>query len=222
MARVILLAACVVPSLPGTHDDDADCVAPFCIGGRFDDTDDTDDERDTGERPDDPPDDRPDTGDVEDWGDTGFATMWYVGNGRTEAGYWLGGSFGLAFVGSIEREAVCEVLADWYDTEDEPAACPECDWVFTLGMEDTEAEGAACGDLGMGDGMLDGWTYTWAFAETWEYDGEALENAFLLSYENYWYVFAYGGSEYAPVFGDATSFSFERYAGGYGYYYYYR
>lgn len=213
----MLVAGCVVPSVPGTEDDAA-CVPPFCIGGRFDDTDDTDDtqeERETGDRPDEPP----ETGGVGDWGDTGLATMWYFGDGRVD-GYWLGGSFGLAFVGEIERQVVCEALAEWYDTGEEPLACPECDWAFTLGMRDTEADGGACADIGVGDGILDGWTYEWAFASTFDYGGDALENALLFAYDGQWYLFAYGGSEYAAVFGDQTSFSFERYAGGYGYYYY--
>lgn len=222
---VLFLLSCVFPSTPKENEPPEECVPPFCLGDRFDDSGSRRDTgwRDTGWR---------DTGDHRDTGDvdvdvdvdadldTGVALMYYLGDAQVIAGEFQAGHFGSRFYGVRQDDFVCQSLGDFVAPAAPAVPCPGCTWAFDLKVANSQADGDFCADFGVGDGMWDGIDYGWGYAPTYQYQAYTLTNVIVLLYGGYWtpFFFNYGGEQ--DVTGDAEDVSFTRLASDQYYYYY--
>ncbi len=222
---VLLLAACVFPSTPKENDPPDECVPPFCLGDRFDDSGnshdtgwddtgwgDTGQWRDTGDQDADV--------DVDVDADTGLAYMFYVGDATVSDGEFVSGHFGSRYYGVRAGENICEAVGEFVAPAAPALPCPNCTWAFDLKVDNTVADGDHCAEFGVGDGMWDGLDYGWGYAPTYAYGVYTLEKVVLLLYEGAWYPFFFNYSGYENVTGDAEDLSFTRQASNYYYYYY--
>ncbi len=161
--------------------------------------------------------------------DTAIGYVYYAGDAQTHSGAFVDGHFGYNVVNSA-GSAICTDLSEWSDDGNAPAGgCPGCNWSFELGLANGTATGSECGNLlpsALVGGEWDGFTGSWGEADTYQYDYNGTPLTFttvLFYYSTYtgnegWFPLAYSYGSYANTSGDASSITFQKYA-GYMYYY---
>lgn len=147
--------------------------------------------------------------------DTGLRLRAFAGGAEVDGDTFVDGYFGEVLVDST-GEVLCDNTGTWTAIDVGPD-CPDCTWAFTLSVNDTLAYGPACDVRDMGEGAWDGFAGGWAYAETFEYEGDLLEAAVLYyDAEGSWWPLMYRGSPFGRMSGDATRLEFRVYT--YAYY----
>ncbi len=150
------------------------------------------------------------------------ANIFYAGEAQTSGGQFLSGHFGFDFA-NAQGASVCTVLSEWSDAGRPPPVCPDCEWAFTLSLGNGVANGAECTALAANGSHWDGFTASWGFAPTFDYDNGGtvfhLDTVLLYYSKTYgWVPLAYNYGGYGYNTGDASDVAFRRY---YSYQYFY-
>ena len=147
--------------------------------------------------------------------DTAIGIVWYAGDAQTSAGNFIDGHFGF-LVTDTSLNAVCTDMSQWSETGDSAPTCAGCQWAFNLGLSGGTATGDHCGDVGLAAGDWDGFTASWGFADSYDYDYNGTVYTFdtvLMYYSsaNGWGPLAYNYGGYGYNTGDASDMTFMRY-----------
>lgn len=164
-----------------------------------------------------------DTGFDSNFRPEGFAEIFYAGEAQTSGGHFISGHFGYDFT-DASGNSRCMALSQWTEGGGAVAGdCPDCEWSFNLSLANGEAIGDRCEDFGVTGAEWDGFTASWGFAETYDYDSYGtiftLDTVLLYySKEAGWFPLAYNYGDRVYNTGNASDVAFRRY---YSYLYYY-
>lgn len=147
-------------------------------------------------------------------GDTAVVYAWYVGTARLDdGGDYVDGTFGISL---RQREVeLCRVIGALRYAGEAELACPECVWSFTLRVEDVAtSDPEACAALGVTEGLIDGLTGVWSFAEADEVYGNLLRNVVWYgATDPSLYLLGYADGPCAYSYGDRYEIAFGRRSG---------
>lgn len=95
--------------------------------------------------------------------------LFYAGDAHTDAGVFVGGHFGW-LVTDDDLSALCTDESTWSETADPAPTCAQCEWAFNLTLSGGIASGAECDRLGLDGTEWDGFTGSFGFASSYDYD----------------------------------------------------
>ncbi|MSP56911.1 MAG: hypothetical protein EXR69_15105 [Myxococcales bacterium] len=153
----------------------------------------------------------------------GGGLIFYAGEAQTSGGHFISGHFGYDFT-DASGNSLCTALSQWTEGGGAVAGdCPDCEWSFNLSLANGEAIGDRCDEFEVTGAEWDGFTASWGFASTYEYETNGtiftLDTVLLYySRESGWFPLAYNYGSRIYNTGNASDFAFHRY---YSYLYYY-
>lgn len=150
--------------------------------------------------------------------------MFIAGAAEVDDDVFVGGHLGFLFT-KFDGDVLCSDLGDWVSVGDAPEGCPQCDWSFTLEVENTRAIGDWCDDAGLVGGEWDGFRGGFGFSATYVGYYETYQNIVWYYYggdnngyyASQWLPLAYQDGYVSDVAGTAGDHEWLLFIGYYGF-----